>query len=159
MNDIADKAANILYVDDEKPILEMIRMSLERMGHGVLTLDDPREAIDVFKADPYRFDLVITDQSMPEMNGDRLVKKLLEIRPDIPIIMCTGTTDLDLRQVYALGVQACLRKPVERMRMAEAICQVLTQPPPPAPGAPAGGRRRDNRVDGPISKNRYAGGA
>ena len=131
-----DKAANILYVDDEKPILEMIRQSLEKMGHGVLTLDDPGQAIDLFKADPYRFDLVITDRSMPEMNGDRLARKLLETRPDIPIIMCTGTIDLNLQPIYALGIRACLRKPVERMRMAEAIGQVLTQSPsPPAPGA------------------------
>ncbi len=131
-----DKAANILYVDDDKPILNMIRMSLEKMGHGVLTLDDPREAIDLFKADPYRFNLVITDHSMPEMTGDRLAEKLLDIRPDIPIIMCSGAADLNLQQVYALGVHAYLRKPVERIQMAKTIRQVLSQsPPPPAPGA------------------------
>ncbi len=124
------KPANILYVDDETPVLEMIRMSLERMGHVVLTLNDPGEALDLFKKDPTRFDLVITDHSMPEMNGDRLAEKLLEIRPDIPIIMCTGTNDLDWQQVSALGVRAYLEKPVERARMAETIRKAMTQPPP-----------------------------
>jgi CheY-like chemotaxis protein len=126
-------AATILYVDDEKPILEMMRMSLEKMGHTVATADDPFAALGLFESDPRGFDLVITDQSMPVMNGDRLAEKLLDIRPDIPIIMCSGTSDVDVQQALALGIRAYLQKPVGRARMAQTIREALSQPQLPRP--------------------------
>jgi CheY-like chemotaxis protein len=85
MNDLSTR---ILYVDDDHPVLEMIRPSLQLLGHDVVTIDNPLEALDLFRADPYRFDLVITDMSMPEMDGGRLATSLLAIRPDLPVIMC-----------------------------------------------------------------------
>ncbi len=146
-------SATILYIDDEKPILEMIRQSLGRMGYGVLAVENPEEALDLFRFDPGRFDMVITDQVMPEMNGDRLAEKLLNIRPEIPIILCTGSAGMNLREVYALGVRACLLKPVARACMAETIRRLLSQPavaPTPALPRRGGGRSPFHSGDLPV---------
>lgn len=126
-----EMSAKILYVDDDPPVLEMIRPSLQLMGHDVFTIDNPLEALKLFRADPYRFDLVITDMSMPEMDGARLATSLLAIRPDLPVIMCTGATDLEPGEAHAIGIKAFLEKPVGRMQMAESIRAAL------APSAPS----------------------
>ena len=85
-------------MDDEEALVEMGEDILAELGYEVTSRMNSREALALFKADPSRFDLVITDQTMPEMTGVELAKEVLALRPDMPIIMCTGfsyTVDAD----------------------------------------------------------------
>ena len=80
----------VLFVDDEPIILKLGKQRLERLGYTVHGVTDPLEALEMFKADPDAFDLVITDMAMPHMTGDQLVSEILAIRPGIPTMLCTG---------------------------------------------------------------------
>jgi signal transduction histidine kinase/ActR/RegA family two-component response regulator len=130
--------ARILFVDNEVEIVRMASFMLKSLGYDAVTTPESRHALKIFRQDPDGFDLVITDQVMPEMSGSELSKELLAIRPDIPIILCTGfiekVTPVEIREI---GVRELLFKPVERKDLAAAINRVLSsQPPPPTPGAP-----------------------
>ena len=81
----------ILVIDDEPAIVCLEEEVLSSLGYHVVSKTDSLEALGLFQENPERFDLVITDMSMPSMNGDKLVQKLLELRSDIPIIMYTGS--------------------------------------------------------------------
>jgi nitrogen-specific signal transduction histidine kinase len=81
---------HILLVDDEESLVEIGRRMLQRLGYRVTAVTASLEALRLFTAHPDRFDLVITDQTMPQMTGDRLALKLLEMRPDLPVFICTG---------------------------------------------------------------------
>lgn len=120
-------AGNILFVDDEEPIVKMSKMLLERMGYKVEAQTSSEDALKMFKESPERFNLVITDLAMPRMNGLVLSKELLRIRPDIPIIMCTGyglsVTDTEAREA---GIKAIVYKPILSDQIAETIGRVLT---------------------------------
>jgi PAS domain S-box-containing protein len=83
----------ILFVDDEKSMAEIGRRRLERLGYQVEAKTNPIEALELFRADPDQFDLVITDMTMPHITGDKLVKEILKIRPDMPTILCTGFSE------------------------------------------------------------------
>ncbi len=80
----------VLFVNDEDPIARMGSQILERLGYSVATRTSSIEALELFHARPEDFDLVITDMTMPNMTGERLAMELMEIRPDIPVIMCSG---------------------------------------------------------------------
>ncbi len=84
----------ILFVDDEEFILHSTTNMLQRLGYKVTAFQDSREALKVFTSDPSQFDLVMTDQTMPFMTGENLGKEIMQIRPDIPVILCTGYADL-----------------------------------------------------------------
>ena len=89
-------------------------------------MTDSTEALKLFSEDPSRFDLVITDQAMPDMNGAQLSKKVLTIRPDIPIILCTGHSDnISSESSREMGVREFLTKPVTRHQLATAVRRVL----------------------------------
>ena len=90
----------ILFVDDEQPLVKVARRILEGLGYEVETNINPVEALALFRSGPDRFDLVITDMAMPQMNGQRLVKEILDIRPDMPIILCTGFSEKNIRIKY-----------------------------------------------------------
>jgi len=81
---------NILFVDDEKSIRNLGHDCLERFGYIVTAVSDGRQAMEIFTANPDHFNLVVTDQTMPNMTGEKLASELLKLRPDIPIILCTG---------------------------------------------------------------------
>ncbi len=83
----------ILLVDDEKPILRMVEQLLSRFGYGVCSYDKSPEAFACFESAPYDFDIVITDMTMPGITGDKLVAKIKTIRPEIPVILCTGFSE------------------------------------------------------------------
>ena len=87
----------ILFVDDEEALVEMGEDILAELGYDVTSRMNSREALALFKARPIPFDLVITDQTMPEMTGLELAKEILAIRPDMPIIMCTGFSYSSMR--------------------------------------------------------------
>ena len=122
--------ARILYVDDERPVLIMFKLLMRSLGYACEAVDSPRDAIERFQAAPYAYDLVITDFLMPEMDGNELARQLMEIRPEIPVIVLTGSPDsADRREAYRLGVRAYLEKPVDRSLLAGVINDVLANRP------------------------------
>jgi len=116
----------ILLVDDEEIILSSLERAMQRLGYDVTTEQDPTEAFELFKMNPQRFDLVITDLTMPHMTGLALGKKLMDIRRDIPVILCTGYNDvMDEEQAKKLGFQRLLMKPAPTNDLRSAIQQAL----------------------------------
>jgi CheY-like chemotaxis protein len=116
----------ILVIDDEPNIVMMEEEILSILGYHVVSKTDSVEALDLFQENPERFDLVITDMSMPSMNGDILVQKLLELRSDIPIIMYTGSFKIiDEETVKSMGLRECLMKPASLKILAETVRRVL----------------------------------
>ena len=110
----------ILFVDDEEMLAEWGRATLQRLGYTVVAMTDSTEALKVFSSDPLQFDLVITDQTMPNMPGIELSKALLKIRPDIPIILCTGHSETtSSEQAKEAGVRQYLMKPLVKQELAE----------------------------------------
>jgi CheY-like chemotaxis protein len=83
----------ILFIDDEEDLVEIGSKMLSHLGYEVVTKSNSVEVLDLFREQPERFDLVITDMTMPNLTGDKLAKELLRIRPDIPIILCTGFSE------------------------------------------------------------------
>ncbi|HME44578.1 MAG TPA: PAS domain S-box protein [Syntrophorhabdales bacterium] len=121
----------ILFVDDEEILVEMGKTMLERLGHKVVGQTDSAQALRAFAEHPDEFDLVITDQTMPKMSGVTLAEKLLQMRPDIPIILCTGYSDLVSRKTaQATGIRELMTKPIARKEMAEVIERVLAKKEP-----------------------------
>ncbi len=119
---------NILLVDDEEPIIRMEQMMLERLGYQITTRMSSPDALTVFKANPSGFDLVISDRGMPNMTGEQLTMELITIRPNIPVILCTGFSDEnDEKRAMDLGVKGFLKKPVARGDLAEMVRKVLDE--------------------------------
>ncbi len=119
-------AERILFVDDEVGVAELNRRRLEKLGYRVASKTDPVEALSVFQSDPDGFDLVITDMTMPKMTGDRLIKELLKIRPELPVVLCTGfSTRISPESAAALGIRRYLEKPIEIRDLAVLIREIL----------------------------------
>lgn len=103
----------ILFVDDEPSIIKLGTRALERCGYHVTAVNDSKEAFRLFKSNPDNFDLVITDMAMPGLVGSELSNKILELRPDIQIIICSGYSEkLDREKAKDLKVSAFLDKPL-----------------------------------------------
>ncbi|WP_022665724.1 response regulator [Desulfospira joergensenii] len=119
-------SGTILFVDDDRKIVEIFDKMLTRIGYRVKAYTDPLEALAAFKSDPGFFDLVITDMTMPKMTGADLTEILKAERNDIPIIICTGHSDLmDENKAKDIGVAAFIMKPVVFKEMSHRIRQVL----------------------------------
>jgi PAS domain S-box-containing protein len=118
----------ILFVDDEKSILFAGRNSLERLGYQVEIRLNPVEALELFRANPDQFDLVITDMTMPKMAGDQLVQEMLKIRPDTPIILNTGFNEkIDEEKAKQIGIRQYIEKPLNRSILAKVVREVLDE--------------------------------
>jgi len=116
----------VLFVDDEQFLAELGRDRLQRLGYTVTALTDANEALAIFSRDPSQFDLVITDQSMPKLTGHNLAKKLLKIRSDIPIVLCTGHSDsISPEKVKEAGISEFLMKPLAKVEIASVVRRVL----------------------------------
>jgi PAS domain S-box-containing protein len=116
----------ILFIDDEEALTAIGVKILTSLGYAVFPMTNSRQALKEFQADPNRFDLVITDQTMPYMPGSELAKELLRIRPDIPIILCTGHSSvIDLEIAKSIGIKAFVMKPVSKKVLAKKIRDVL----------------------------------
>ena len=116
----------ILLVDDEQPLVEIGKQMLERLGYTVAARTSSIEALELFKVQPNRFDLVITDIVMPNMTGEKLAEKLMDIRADIPIILCTGYSEkFTRRQASDLGIRSFLMKPLVMQDLAGTVRQAL----------------------------------
>ena len=124
--DLPQGHEHILLVDDEEAITKLERQMLERLGYQVTIRIDSFEALETFKAKPNQFDLVLSDMTMPKMTGDQLARELMAIRPDIPIIICTGLSDkLNQEKAKAMGVKSFLMKPIVKAKMAKIVRNVL----------------------------------
>ena len=118
--------ARIFFIDDESALVSMGKEFLEGLGYDVVTETSSREALALFARQPERFDLVITDMTMPGMTGERLAKELRRIRLDIPIILCTGFSHhLNEEEAKARGISAFLMKPFMLRELAETVRTVL----------------------------------
>ena len=118
----------ILLVDDETMVTEPTKSAIEDLGYEVVAENDPVRALSKFKAQPYSFDLIITDMSMPKMTGLQLSWKISEIRKDIPIILITGFSDLlDDKTPSDYGIREFIYKPIRKLILAQTISKVLTK--------------------------------
>ncbi len=116
----------ILLVDDEISIVKLETIMLEGLGYQVTPCVNSEDAFKMFEAAPFDFDLVISDMTMPNMTGDQLSKKIMDIRPDIPIIICTGYSEkMSREQAETSGIKAYLMKPLKISDMAQAVRNVL----------------------------------
>ncbi|MCG8549080.1 MAG: ATP-binding protein, partial [Desulfobacterales bacterium] len=113
---------NVLFVDDEDLILKVAKSLLNRLGCRTTIMTDPLVALARFKKDPLMYDLVITDLYMPHMNGDCLAENIRELRPDIPIFLCTGfSQDITLDMMRQTGFKAVLAKPLSIKEFVDKI--------------------------------------
>jgi PAS domain S-box-containing protein len=117
---------NILFVDDEPALVDVGLQMLTMLGYRVTAINDSQEALDRFRQSPRKFDMVITDMTMPRMTGDVLSQHLLAVRPDLPIIICTGYSDkVDPESIRSMGLAGLVYKPLIMRDLAELIRQVL----------------------------------
>jgi len=119
---------HILLVDDETQIIDMEKQILERLGYKVTARTSSIDALEAFKEAPDKFDLVITDMTMPNMTGDKLTGELKNIRSDIPVILCTGFSEKISREsAYALGFAGFLMKPLLMKDLGRTVREVLDE--------------------------------
>lgn len=118
----------ILVVDDEEQIAGMMVAILSSLGYRTTSTGSSLEAFELFTAAPGNYDLLITDQTMPKMSGAELSRKVLTIRPELPIILCTGFSEvIDRDQALALGIKGYLTKPLGTAELALTIRRVLQE--------------------------------
>jgi|GEM_PF-980651 len=124
--DLPRGTETILLVDDEPALVEVGRTALESLGYWVCGQTSSLQALQLFQNDPRAFDLVITDLTMPELAGLDFVKEILNLRPNMPIILCTGHSErYTLADARRLGICQFLTKPLGVRRLAEVVRQVL----------------------------------
>lgn len=116
----------ILLVDDEEAIVETGCQMLRHLGYDVVSTMSSREALTIFENAPGRFDLMISDMTMPDMTGDELAEHIMKIRPDMPIILCTGyNARIDEQRALEIGIRAFVFKPVALKKLATTIRQIF----------------------------------
>ncbi len=123
---ISKGTEHILFVDDEPALAKMGKQLLESLGYQVEMITKSSEALELFRKKPDRFDLVVTDMTMPNITGEKLAIELMNIRPDIPVILSSGFNyNIDEKKAMALGIRAFISKPVLKKEMAKTIRNVL----------------------------------
>ena len=119
----------ILVIDDEDRVVKVEREILETLGYEVTTYTSPLEALEHFRSEPGAYDLLITDMTMPKLTGDRLAKEVLMTRPDMPMILCTGFSELiNKEEALKIGFKAFVTKPIIIKNFAQTLRQVLDNP-------------------------------
>jgi signal transduction histidine kinase/ActR/RegA family two-component response regulator len=120
----------ILFIDDEEMLTTLNKVMLEELGYKVTASCDSREALRIYQQQPDQFDLVITDQTMPGLTGAELAAQMLQIRPDLPIILCTGYSSIISRdEAKSMGIRSFAAKPLGRREMAMLIRKSLNDRP------------------------------
>jgi CheY-like chemotaxis protein len=116
----------ILFIDDEEILAEMGKDMLERLGYHVTVRSNSIKALETFQNQPDQFDLIITDQTMPGMTGADMARRMIQIRPDIPIILCTGySTIISEEKAKSIGIKEFALKPLSKKAIAVLIRKVL----------------------------------
>ena len=118
----------ILVIDDEAVIARMCHQMLTNYGYQVTLQISSREALSLFKNHPEEFDLVLTDMTMPDMNGDKLAAEMKKIRPDIPVILCSGySKNISEERISEIGINAYIRKPFVKNELLKTIRKMLNR--------------------------------
>jgi PAS domain S-box-containing protein len=116
----------VLFVDDEAALADLGQQMLQHLGYEVVARTSSRDALEVFRAQPDRFDLIITDYTMPHLTGMQLVKSVKELRADLPIIVCTGFSEaIASETIKERGISDYLMKPLVLQDLAEAVHRLL----------------------------------
>jgi PAS domain S-box-containing protein len=119
----------VMVVDDERALVALAEETLAELGYEPVGFDSSAAALAAFRSEPERFDLVISDEAMPDLTGTELAREIRQCRPDIPIILVSGLGGTQLAKVAAAnGVSEVLRKPVQRRDLAESLARVLGRP-------------------------------
>jgi PAS domain S-box-containing protein len=125
-SEIPGGSEHILFIDDEKPLIDLGQEMLESLGYRVTAMQSGLEALKAFRSDALLFDLVITDMTMPQMTGDKLALELMKIRPDIPVILCSGFhSKMNKDKAMAMGLRAFVSKPMLKRQIAMVVRKVL----------------------------------
>jgi two-component system, cell cycle sensor histidine kinase and response regulator CckA len=116
----------IMLVDDEEIVLSSVQRALERMGFQVVPVGDGKAALELFSRSPRDFDLIITDQTMPHLTGAQFSEEVLRIRPDMPVILCTGFSEVITEQeAKDMGIRELLMKPATTRDLGDAVNRAL----------------------------------
>ncbi|MGE5741322.1 MAG: ATP-binding protein, partial [Candidatus Aminicenantes bacterium RBG_16_66_30] len=119
----------VLVIDDEPSQAESLHDMLKRLGYGVTFETDSVRALELLRGHPADFDIVVTDQSMPHLVGTRLAEEAMSLRPDLPVILCTGFSDcVSERTAAGLGIREVVMKPFTMREIAMAIRRALDRP-------------------------------
>jgi signal transduction histidine kinase/ActR/RegA family two-component response regulator len=118
----------VLLVDDEETVALAMRFLLESLGYDVVVHTSSRDALEAFRTNPDRFDVVITDQTMPQMTGEDFIHALHRLRPELPVILCTGFSHvMDAKKAQTLGQVTFLMKPVDEYELGVLLQQLLVR--------------------------------
>jgi len=118
----------ILVVDDELPIANIYRRILQSLGYRVTIRTSSVEALELFRSKPNDFDIVITDMTMPNMTGDKLAAELMKVRPDVPVVLCTGYSKrMSEETASSSGIKAFVKKPIGKTDLAMTVRKVLDE--------------------------------
>jgi CheY-like chemotaxis protein len=120
----AGGSERILFVDDESALVQIGVQMLKRLGYHVVGLTSSAEALQLFQNDPDRFDLLVTDQTMPDLTGDALAREIFEIRPDLPVIVCSGFNQESESNPMA-NIRRHLVKPLAADELARSVREEL----------------------------------
>jgi CheY-like chemotaxis protein len=116
----------VLFIDDEEEIVSLIRQGLAQFGYQVSGFSNPVEALMHLRLNPGKFDMIITDRNMPHMTGEMVAREVSNIVPDLPVILCTGTTEeLSRDELEALGFIGVVNKPYSPLELGTAIRKSL----------------------------------
>lgn len=127
--ELARGSEQILLVDDEQDIIKVEKEMLEELGYTVTTKKNAQEALGIFTLNPNQFDLVITDMTMPKMTGDKLAMEMIKIKPDIPVILCTGFNEgISEETTASMGIKGFILKPVSLKDFSVIIRKVIDCP-------------------------------
>jgi DNA-binding NtrC family response regulator len=127
-NSLQGGTEQILFVDDEESLVEIGKEMLERLGYKVESRVSAYDALAAFRAQPDKYDLIITDMTMPKMTGETLAAKIKKIRPEIPIIICTGySSRVTHENSSIMGIRSILMKPLTLSDLAKTVRKVLDE--------------------------------
>jgi PAS domain S-box-containing protein len=125
-NPIPEGRECILFVDDEDVLVDIGQKMLEKLGYKVIARTSPLEALEAFRAQAEKIDLVISDLTMPNMTGDVLARELMRLRPDVPVIVCSGfSEELNEQNARSMGIREFVMKPLVMRKLADTIRNVL----------------------------------
>jgi CheY-like chemotaxis protein len=120
---------HILLIDDEEMLVELGQTMLERLGYQVTARTNSLDALSTFQNQPNVFDMVITDQTMPVMTGIELARRIMQIQPEISIILCTGYSNNAIKEkAKSMGIKAFAMKPLALESLAELIRNIFDEP-------------------------------
>ncbi len=129
MEPIAGGRESILFVDDEKTLVDLAHRNLSALGYRVTACSDSQEALKIFQSDPDGFDLIITDMTMPKISGSELTRQIACLRPAQPVILCTGFSEyINPEKAAQMGIKDFILKPLSRKTLALAVRKALDDP-------------------------------